>query len=110
MENNKKSGITRRNFLVNGAVATAVISGFPFVYTTRAQQRVKPIRIAVNGCGGRGTGAVQNAIDAAPDVHLIAMADPFMDRIESSYKNLTTPRSQRGEAPQTPPRPPGHPV
>jgi predicted dehydrogenase len=114
MENNKKSGITRRDFLATGAVATAAISGFPFVYTTRAQQRVKPIRIAVDGCGGRGTGAVQNAIDAAPDVHLIAMADPFMDRIESSYKNLTNPPrrgaqqgAQRGGAPPAPPRPPG---
>ena len=90
-----KNKMTRRNFLATGAVATAAISGFPFVHTSRAQN-VKPLKIGVIGCGGRGRGAATNAIEAAPDIHLIALADPFSDRIEECLKTLTNPKRRGG--------------
>ena len=89
-----KNKMTRRNFLATGAVATAAISGFPFVHTSRAQA-TKPLNIGVIGCGGRGTGAAENALTAAPNIHLIALADPFADRVERCLKSLTSPARKR---------------
>jgi predicted dehydrogenase len=40
------------------------------------------------GCGGRGTGAARDAAVADPGVRIVAMADLFMERIDSSRRNL----------------------
>ncbi len=50
------------------------------------------IRIALIGCGGRGTGAAVNALQNAttPNVRLVAMADAFDNRLQSSLKAITT--------------------
>ena len=93
MENNENK-ISRRKFIAAGAAASAAISGFPFVRTKA--QSVRPLKIGVIGCGGRGTGAVVDAINAAPDIHLIAMADPFRDRIDQRLKYLTDPKRRGG--------------
>lgn len=42
------------------------------------------IRVGVIGCGGRGTGAAANAIDAHPSVKVVALADLFADRLNGS--------------------------
>lgn len=47
------------------------------------------IRIALVGCGGRGTGAAFQALKAHPGVKLVAMADAFADRLDRCYKSLT---------------------
>ncbi len=48
------------------------------------------IKLAVVGCGGRGTGAVANALSTTGGpVKLYAMADLFEDRLKSSFKNLS---------------------
>ncbi|MCX6577695.1 MAG: Gfo/Idh/MocA family oxidoreductase [Candidatus Aminicenantes bacterium] len=46
------------------------------------------IRIGVVGCGGRGTGAAIDCLNAAPGVEIVAMGDLFMDRIDSSLKRI----------------------
>ena len=46
------------------------------------------IKIAVVGCGGRGTGAVSQALEADPDVRLVAMADAFKDRADDCLQSL----------------------
>jgi predicted dehydrogenase len=46
------------------------------------------IKIALVGCGGRGTGAAVNALSTAGPTKLWAMADVFPDRMEGSYKSL----------------------
>jgi predicted dehydrogenase len=48
------------------------------------------IRVGVVGCGGRGTGATVQALSTSQDVKLVAMADAFADRVESSYATLTS--------------------
>ena len=42
------------------------------------------IRVGLVGCGGRGTGAARNVVDAAPGVRIVAMADAFKDRLDES--------------------------
>ena len=46
------------------------------------------IRIGLIGCGGRGTDAVRNCIEASESIELVAMADLFKDRLDSSFKDL----------------------
>jgi predicted dehydrogenase len=46
------------------------------------------IRVGVIGCGGRGTGAVENVLNAAPGVRLVAAGDLFPDRLKDSLENL----------------------
>jgi len=93
MKKNEDSNVSRRDFLAAGAVATATLSA-PFIHANPAQNS-DPIKIGLVGCGGRGTGAVADALNADPQVRLVAMADPFRDRIELSLKNLRDP-SRRG--------------
>src|SRR5208337_1873496 len=48
-------------------------------------------RLALVGCGGRGTGAVGDALaTTGGPVQLYAMADLFEDRLQSSLKSLNT--------------------
>ena len=48
------------------------------------------IKVALVGCGGRGTGAAQNALSTAGPTKLWAMADVFEQRLETSLKTLST--------------------
>jgi predicted dehydrogenase len=50
------------------------------------------IRIGLIGCGGRGTEAAVNALDAGPDIRLVALADVFRERLDTSLKSLRTAR------------------
>ncbi len=47
------------------------------------------IKIALIGCGGRGTGAAMQALLTKQNVKLVAMADVFRDRLDECYKALT---------------------
>ena len=50
--------------------------------------RKDEIRVGVIGCGGRGTGAAMNALQASPDVRIHALGDLFADRMTSSRNGL----------------------
>jgi predicted dehydrogenase len=80
---------SRRQFLkqsgrlLTGSVVTGV--ALPRIYA--AQDNT--IRLALVGCGGRGTGAVADAFSAkGGSVKLYAMADLFEPRLQSSLSNL----------------------
>jgi predicted dehydrogenase len=47
------------------------------------------IKVALVGCGGRGTGAAMQALSTKQNVKLVAMADAFKDRLDDCYKALT---------------------
>ena len=46
----------------------------------------KDIKVGVIGCGGRGSGAIQNLFDAADGIKLTALGDVFPDRLEGLRK------------------------
>ncbi len=59
------------------------------------------IQVAIVGCGGRGTGAVANALSVENGpLKLVAMADVFESRLASSYANLSTKFSSQVDVPQ----------
>jgi predicted dehydrogenase len=111
--NENTAALSRRSFLKHStlvAAGAAAVSQFPFVVTSHAAPD-DPIRIGVIGCGGRGGGAVLDALGAAhgavypkagfhtealkPDaelksrnVQVVALADAFRDRLDACRQNL----------------------
>ncbi len=105
---------SRRQFLKDSSLAAAgaaTLAQFPFVTTVHAAPD-DPIRIGLIGCGGRGTGAVLNALGAATkviypsagyhtedvaqtgpidrkDIQVVALADVFKDRLNACRDNLS---------------------
>lgn len=107
------TNLTRRGFLRQSSLAAAGAAAagqFPFALTSHAAAD-DPIRIGLIGCGGRGTGAVLDALGAAtkviyPDagyhtedvaagakvrnanLKVVALADAFKDRLNSCREQL----------------------
>jgi predicted dehydrogenase len=46
------------------------------------------LRVGLVGCGGRGTGAASQALQADPNVQLVALGDAFADKIEGCLAGL----------------------
>jgi len=80
---------SRRNFVKTSSLLTGGLLAAPFLssanYFSGADDVIK---IALIGCGGRGTGAAVQALSTKQNVRLVAMADAFKDRLESSLQNI----------------------
>lgn len=72
--------------MLAGGLITAPIAN-SFNYYSGADDIIK---IALVGCGGRGTGAVVQALSTSQNVKLVAMADVFRDKIDFSYNALNS--------------------
>ena len=93
MKNSKKASKilkSRRNFVKNSALLTGamMLPTMPLSSMVNLHND-KKLKIALIGCGGRGTGAANQALNADKNVELIAMADAFEDRLKSSLGHLT---------------------
>jgi predicted dehydrogenase len=80
---------SRRQFLAHGTATAA----FAAIASTSAANAVHAagddtLRVGLIGCGGRGTGAAAQALQADANVRLTAMADMFADRLEMSLATL----------------------
>jgi predicted dehydrogenase len=79
------SSTDRRTFLKT----TAAVSAASFVPTfVHAQQNNATLKVGLIGCGGRGTGAAQQALLADRDVKLWAVGDAFQDRVDGCLRQL----------------------
>lgn len=107
------ASLSRRQFLKNtstAVVGVAATAGLPFIQTSHAAPD-DPIRIGLIGCGGRGTGAVLDALGATTkviypdagyhtedvaegarvsrkDVTVVALCDVFPDRLNTCRQQL----------------------
>jgi len=85
------SASSRREFVKNTSLLAGGLMAAPLLsranYFSGADEVIK---IALIGCGGRGTGAAKQALLSNPKVQLVAMADAFRDNLDNSYKSLTT--------------------
>ncbi|MGZ5543662.1 MAG: Gfo/Idh/MocA family oxidoreductase [Limisphaerales bacterium] len=61
-------------------------------------QHTDTLKIALIGCGGRGTGACGQALNTEGPVKLVAMADVFKDRLDSAYNTLKDEVTKRNQA------------
>ena len=86
----KQKNINRRSFVKSATISTGALLTTPFSLEAMANNsNSRKLKLAVVGCGGRGTGAVVQGLRADKDVELVAMADAFGDRVENSLKYIT---------------------
>lgn len=83
-----KQEVTRRDFMKTAAVAGAALGSVNIVHA----QAKKPMNAVVIGCGGRGSGAGKNFLDACKAVgvegKIVAVADVFPEKAEKAVKNF----------------------
>jgi predicted dehydrogenase len=83
------SPLSRRAFLARGTALAAgtALAGVSVPAVHAGEDNT--IRLALIGCGGRGTGAAGDAFESKHGpVRLVAMADLFPQRLEQSYRTL----------------------
>ena len=92
---NTENKNSRRDFVKTSALITGGMMATPLLskanFFSGADDTIK---VALIGCGGRGTGAAMQALSTKQNVKLVAMADAFRDRIDKSYKELTADRME----------------
>ena len=97
------SSISRRDFLSNsGKLATSgALAGvaLPMVHG----QSSDVTKLALVGCGGRGTGAASNALSVSAangPTKLVAMADVFQSKLDRSYNGLLNKHKEQVDVPE----------
>lgn len=101
-KNREKSSSTRRDFLkqsgglLAAAAATGALGSRGYAYAGEDNT----LKLALVGCGGRGTGAVSQAMSTQGPTKLVAMADFFEHRLESSLKAITPRHAKQIDVPK----------
>lgn len=93
---------SRRDVLrvsARSAVAGALAARVAVPAVAAQRQRAETLQVGLVGCGGRGTGACLNALQADPNVTLTAMADLFADRLTPSLEQLKARLPERVHVP-----------
>lgn len=80
---------TRRDFIKSSAVAGgALATAVQFPHVANAAAAGDKIKIGWVGCGGRGTGAANQALNADSNLVMWSMGDIFQDKIDSGLESL----------------------
>lgn len=92
-ELNDKS-TSRRSFLQAGTLASAAaVAGLRHPHVAHAAETSadgnREIRLGIVGCGGRGTGALNDSLSINENVKVVAAADLWVDRCERVRENLS---------------------
>src|SRR5216683_325740 len=93
-EPDKKSAqapLSRRSFLKTSSTALAggaLLGALPVERFALGASPGDTLRLALIGCGGRGSGAADQALSTSGSVKLVAVADVHPDRLEGSLDNL----------------------
>jgi len=77
---------SRRHFLKTTAAAGAI--GSLALSRAAHAQGSDELKVGLVGCGGRGTGAAVNALNADPNTRITALAEVFEDRLKASRDAL----------------------
>lgn len=81
------NGPSRRSFLKTAAVAGAALTAealLPQVHAAGSDT----IKVGIIGCGGRGSGAMENVLNAADNVEIVAIGDVFQFRVDGFRKHV----------------------
>jgi predicted dehydrogenase len=91
------ANLSRRDFVASSALVglgvglTGCITQQQTAAKTAAAAHVAgtgKIHVGLIGCGGRGTGAASDMLNASPDIFITAMGDAFPDRLNGSLGEL----------------------
>jgi predicted dehydrogenase len=87
---NTSNGNSRREFVKQSSlIAGGLIAAPLFSKANYFSGADDTIKVAIVGCGGRGTGALAQALLTKQNVKLVAMADAFRDNLDKCYKTIT---------------------
>src|SRR5947207_237876 len=101
VDSSSKSNLSRRQFLksTSAAVAgTSVLGGLSIERSAFAASS-DTLKLALIGCGGRGSGAADQALSTGGPTKLVAMADVFKDRLEGSLSSLKDKHADKVSVP-----------
>lgn len=114
MKNDEKSGsrdlktIDRRRFISGSAIAAAgALGGMAIINSCKGSGKTeeklpllltkapdgKELKAGLIGCGGRGTGAAANFLDAGPNLKITALGDVFRERLDQCREKLKSQRN-----------------
>lgn len=90
MRNHKNIQRNRRSFIKNSGMALlgSTLAYHSGISASLGGTKKPTLKVGLIGCGGRGTGAAVQALQADPDAVLTAMGDVFEDRLNESYQEL----------------------
>ncbi len=96
----ESSSATRRGFLQTAATSTlaALTAGplTPRVFAAGSDE----IRLGLIGCGGRGAGAVVNALSVG-NVKLVALGDVFSEKVDGTLNRVRQQKPQAVDVPRS---------
>jgi len=100
----KSQRSSRRDFLRTSAMAASTVAGSQLSIARSAHAAGSDIlKIALIGCGGRGTGAAANCLNVQriinEKIQLVAVADAFEDRARGALKNLKKDYAEQIDVP-----------
>jgi predicted dehydrogenase len=78
----------RREFLTGTAALAGAALTLPALNTTAYAAETSVLKVGLIGCGGRGTGAADQALRADANVELVAVGDLFGEKAQTSLKRL----------------------
>jgi predicted dehydrogenase len=103
----EKPGINRRNFITKTALGT--LGAACIITSCKGPENKKDevllpelrdqapdgkiIKAGLIGCGGRGTGAAINFLDAGPNLQIFALGDVFQDKIDNCRAKIKEERN-----------------
>src|SRR5260370_21590121 len=77
---------TRRDFIKTSTIAAGAALAANLVPSSLYAAGDDEIKVGLIGCGGRGTGAIDNVLHSARNVRIVALADAFQDKADSCEK------------------------
>jgi myo-inositol 2-dehydrogenase/D-chiro-inositol 1-dehydrogenase len=90
---------THRRTVLKAGGAVVATSLLPQSVYAQGNAGASEIKVALIGCGGRGTGAANQTLHVE-GTRLVAMADAFEDRLEESYNGLKGRYKDRVDVPK----------
>lgn len=101
-ETSARANYTRRDFVK----ATAIVAGgavpLSVIATSAYGAGSDQLKAGLIGCGGRGTGAAFNILQASDQVRLVALADVFRDWLDGCRSNLLSEKHANRDQVQLP--------
>src|SRR5439155_22902080 len=99
-KSNTQSPMTRRDFLKTTSAAVAGVSALGGLSLERGAFAAgsDTLKLALIGCGRRGSGAADQALNTEGPFELVAVDEPFKDRLEGSVNTLAGEDKNKGDA------------
>ena len=93
-----KQPMTRRGFVATTGMAAGAAFSAPAILGAAEKGAGKRFKIGLIGCGGRGCGAVADALEAGKilgvDVQVTALADYFLERAQRAAQRFGVPAAR----------------